>query len=215
MNLVSIDDQLVNVAQIVRKAPKITLRRAYMRAFREWCQQTQWLRISIDGVTEANTKIYGLGTDPNLDIMGIRAMSAVQNGTTFGVGPGDSTQWNPNLTPGFPRQYCYVPEGSFALQPTPNAVYTLTISAIVAPKETASQIPADPLVKYSNDIEAGALGYLLAIPGQPWTDENAAQRYMRDFQMGIANGKAEVQRSYNTGSQRARPRPFIVGTRYR
>jgi hypothetical protein len=215
VNLVALDDQLINVAQIVRKAPKITLRRAYTRALREWCQQTQWLRITIPGTTVADVKTYGLGTDPNLDIIGIRAMSGVQNGTTFGLGPSDSSQWNPNLTPSFPRSYCYMPEGGFALQPTPDKVYTLSISAIVTPKETsaAAQIPADPLVKYSNDIEAGALAYLLAIPGQPWTDLAAAARYSRDFASAIANGKAEVQRSYNTGSQRARPRPFLVGPR--
>lgn len=212
MNLVSIDDQLTNVAQIVRKAPKITLRRAYMRAFREWCQQTQWLRVTIPGATVANVKIYGMGTDPNLDIIAIRAMSAVQNGTTWGLAPSDSTQWNPNLKPAFPRRYCYVPEGSFALDATPDQVYTLSISVVVIPKETASQIPADPLVKYSNDIEAGALGYLYSIPGQPWTAEQLVAGSMRDFQMGIANGKADVQRSYNTGSQRVRPRPFMLGS---
>lgn len=217
MNFVALDDQLANIAQIVRKAPKITLRRAYTRAMREWCQQTQWLRVTIPGATTANTEIYGLGTDPNLDILAIRAMSLTQVvGTTpqtYGLRPSDSSQWNPNATHAAPRQYCYVAEGSFALFPTPDAVYTLSISAIVMPKETsaAAQVPADPLVKYSNDIEAGALAYLLAIPGQPWTDEAAAARYQRDFTSGISNGKAEVQRAFNTGSQRVRPRPFLTG----
>jgi len=218
VNLVALDDQLTNVAQIVRKAPKITLRRAYTRAYREWCQQTQWLRVTIDGVTTANVDKYGLGSDPNLDIVAIRAISLTQVvGTTpqtYGLRPSDSTQWVPNATPAAPQQYCYVPEGSFALYPTPDAVYTLSISAILTLKETnaAGQVPADPLIKYSNDIEAGALAYLLALPGQPWTDLAAAARYMRDFASGISNGKAEVQRSFNTGSQRVRPRPFLTGT---
>jgi hypothetical protein len=212
VNFVSVNDQLVNIAQIVRKAPNITLRRAYVRAMREWCQQTQWLRMTVLGATMASIKDYSLGTDANLDLIGIRAMSGVQNGTTWGMSPTDSSQWNPNSTPAFPRQYCYVPEGNFALEPTPDQVYTLTISVIVTPKETATQVPADPLVKYSNDIESGALAYLLNIPGQPWTDEAAAARYMREFTSGIANGKAEVQRSYNTGSQRVRPRPFLTGS---
>jgi hypothetical protein len=217
VNFVALDDQLTNIAQIVRKAPKITLRRAYSRALREWCQQTQWLRITVPGSTTANVETYGLGTDPGLDIIAIRAVSLTQVvGTTpqtFGLWPTDSSQWNLNLTPATPRRYCYVPEGSFALNPTPDAVYTLSLSVIVTPKETASaaQIPGDPLIKYSNDIEAGALAYLLALPGQPWTDAGAAARYGRDFASGIANGKAEVQRSYNTGSQRARPRPFLIG----
>lgn len=221
MNLVALDDQLANIAQIVRKAPKITLRRAYTRALREWCQQTQWLRVTVPGSTTANVEDYGLGTDPNLDIIAIRAVSLTQAiGTTpqtYGLRPSDSTQWNPNATPAAPQQYCYVPEGRFALYPTPDAVYTLSIGLIITPKETAAaaQIPGDPLVKYSNDIEAGALAYLLAIPGQPWTDAAAAARYGRDFASAISNGKAEVQRAYNTGSQRVRPRPFVVGVQWR
>ena len=218
MNTVALDDQLTNIAQIVRKAPKITLRRAYTRALREWCQQTQWLRITIPGSTTADVETYGLGTDPGLDIIAIRAISLTQViGTkpqTYGLRPSDSTQWNPNAIRDVPRQYCYVPEGSFALYPTPDAVYTLSISVIVTPKETAAaaQIPGDPLIKYSNDIEAGALAYLLALPGQPWTDAAAAARYMRDFASAIANGKAEAQRAYNTGSMRVRPRPFLTGS---
>lgn len=211
MNLVPIDDQLTNIAQMIRKCPKPTLRRAYGRAMREWCQQTQWLRTTIAGVTKAQTKVYSMGSDPNLDIMGIRAMSAVQGTTTFGLIPSDSSQWNLNLTPGFPRRYCYLPEGGFALDATPNAVYALTISIIIAPKETAIDIPVAPLVKWSNEIESGALAYLFGIPGQPWTNPAMVEPNLRDFQAGVANGKAEVQRSFNTGSQRSRPRPFGAG----
>lgn len=211
MNFVAIDDQLTNIAQIVRKCPKVTLRRAYGRAMREWCQQTQWLRATVAGATVANTKTYTLGQETGLDIIGIRAMSAVQGTTTFGLAPSDSSQWNPNLTPGFPRRYCYLPEGGFALDATPNDVYSLSISIIVTPQETAMQVPADPLVKWSNEIESGALAYLLDVPGQPWTNPGMAASYQRDFEAGVANGKAEVQRSFNTGSQRARPRPFGAG----
>jgi hypothetical protein len=210
-----IDDVLTNVRQIVRKAPNITLRRAYTRAMREWCQQTQWLRMNLSGPTIAGVKVMTLGTDPDLDIMGIRAVSVTDSSlptpSIFPVAPSDSTQWNPNLPPGRPRRYCYIPEGTIALDPTPDIVYALTISLIISPKESAEPtavIPDAPLVKYSNDIESGALAYLLSIPGQPWTDMNEAKRHAAAFQASINNGKAEVQRAYNTGSIRARSRWF-------
>lgn len=210
-----IDDYLANVRQIVRKAPSITVRRAYMRALREWCQQTQWLRVALPGFTTADTKIYTLGTDEALDVVGIRAASVTETvggrSQTSGLLPSDSTQWNADVQNALPRRYCYVPESKFALDPTPNATYDLLITLVVVPRESATQVPVDPLVKYSNNIEAGALAYLLSIPDQPWTDPAAALRYAREFAVGIANGKAEVQRSFNTGSMRVRSRPFLAG----
>jgi hypothetical protein len=226
MTLVAIDTVLTNVRQMVRKAPIITVRRAYTRAMREWCQQTQWLRVTVGGQTIISpdpVKIYTLGSDDNLDIMGIRAMSLTQtlNGgatQTFGLSPSDSSQWNPNLPVGVPRRYCYLPEGEFAVDPTPDAVYVLTLSVIVAPKESmlaTAMIPAEPLVKYSNDIEAGALVYLQNMKGEPWFDPGAAGANAKAFAAAINNGKAEVQRAFNTGSQRVRAMSFgSVGMRY-
>lgn len=218
MNFVDVFDQLANVAQIVRKCPTVTLRRAYVRALRDWCMQTQWLRTNVAGVTVADQAQYTLGNDPNLDIIGIYAMQASQvlGGTRqyWTLPPGDSGFWNANVVAGQPVRYCYVPEDQFALNPTPNAVFDLTITVILQPKDGTVNVPEAPLLKYSNDIEAGALAYLLNIPGMPWSNPQAAAMYAREFKSGISNGKAEVQRQYNTGAQRAKPRAFVVGSSY-
>lgn len=220
MDFVNVNDQLTNIAQIARRCPGPTLRRAYTRALREWCQQTQWLRVSLPGQTAVGVPVYNMGDDLNLDIIGLRAVSLTQViGTqpqTRGLSPSDSSLWNPNIPQGVPRRYQYVPEGKVALNPTPNAVFTFVMSMIVTPKESMAidaQVPAAPLVKYSNDIESGALAYLLAIDGQPWTNLGMAASYAKDFKAAIANGKAEVQRAYNTGSQRVRTGPFVTAGR--
>jgi hypothetical protein len=109
-----------------------------------------------------------------------------------------------------PTQYQYVPEAQFAIWPAPSSVIDLVVTAIVTPKEGAVNVPLAPLQKYSNDIEAGALAYLLMIPGMPWSNPGAAQLYKREFSAGISNGKAEAQRGYNTGPGRARPRQFVT-----
>jgi len=212
-----VDDYLVNVRQMVRKAPNVTTRRAFMRALREWCQQTQWLRVSLPGVTTAGKRNYNVGTDLNLDVIGIRA-AASSSTASAGVivaplTPSDSTIWTMGSSPGQPRRFCYIPEGQFGLDPVPDSAYNLLITLIVTPRETAEEVPIEPLAKYSNDIEAGALAYLLEIPGQAWTDEAAAAVQARRFAAGIANGKTDVQRAYNTGSMRIRPRPFLMGSR--
>jgi len=214
VNTVNANDQLVNIAQICRKAPTATLRRAFVRALREWCQQTQWLLMTLQGSTVANQQQYSLGDDPQLDIIGVKAISASQTGPTgiqtWPLVASDSTTWDPNMPAGLPTKYCYIPEAQFALQPIPSLVFGLTLTIILQPKEDAVNIPQAPLMKYSNEIEAGALAYLLAVPGQPWSNPAEAARREREFRAGISNGKADAQRAFNVGPQRARPRQFVV-----
>ena len=48
---VNVFDQLATIAVNVRKAPSTTLRRMYVKAFRDWCAETQWLRQTVTGAT--------------------------------------------------------------------------------------------------------------------------------------------------------------------
>jgi len=212
MEFVNVYDQVANIAQIVRKCPNITLARAYVRAYRDFCNQTQWLKVSIPGATVAGTVQYNLGTDTFTEITGVRAVQLTDaSGNKWGLSPADSGGWNPNRPSSMPRQFSYVGQGQVALFPTPDAVYSLLVSAIVQPKsEAVTQIPSECLRKYSNEIEAGALAYLLTIPGQPWSNPAMAEGYGRAFRSGIANAKADVQRGHNVGSQRVRPRTIFT-----
>lgn len=216
MNYVDVFDQLRNIAIVARKCPTPVLQTAYVTAVRDWCTQTQWLLTTVPGSTTANQSLYSLGSDPLLEIIAIKAMSVTftpqPGGTpqTLPVGVGDSESWNPIIQPGLPRQYAYVPEAQFALFPTPNAVFDLTISVVVSPVDNVRQIPEQLLRKYSSVFEAGALAQLLDIPGEPWTDQRKAAAHAAVFRSGISNGKADAQRNYNTGSQRVRPRPFLI-----
>lgn len=216
MNFVNVFDQLANVALIARKCPSTTLRRAYVMALRDWCAQTQWLRENVTGSTVVGQQQYSLGDDPYIEIIGIAAMSGTDNSTpsspqAFILRPSDSGAWPPNAARGRPTRYTYLPEAQFALWQPPDQVYGLTVTAIVQPKAEVGQIPEAPLLKYSSYLEAGALAYLLKIPGQPWTNLGEADKYDRFYRSGISNGKAEVQRNFNTGAQRVQPRAFVVG----
>lgn len=215
MQTVSVYDQLASVALVARRCPSTTLRRAYVTAMRAWCAQTQWLRVNIPGAAVAGTKVYSLGSDTYTEIVGIYAMSGTDTSgstdETFSIRKSDSSEWNPNLSTGRPLQYAYIPEGQFALHQTPDKVYSLTVTAIVQPKDDVAQVPSEPIKKYGDTFEAGALAYLLMLPGQPWTNMKEADKQDRVFRAGISNGKAEAQRQYNTGSNRVRPRAFVMG----
>jgi hypothetical protein len=104
-----------------------------------------------------------------------------------------------------------VPEAQFALFQIPNKVFGLTVTVVVQPHDDVAQVPADPLVKYSTPIEAGALMHLLRIPGEPWSGEKMAEKYEAIWNTGVSNGKADAQRSFNSGAQRVRARSFVLG----
>ena len=57
---VNVFDQLATIAVNVRKAPSTTLRRMYVKAFRDWCAETQWLRQTVTGATVDGTQTYSL-----------------------------------------------------------------------------------------------------------------------------------------------------------
>lgn len=215
MNYVDTRDQVVNIAQIVRRCPTITLTRAFGRAYRDWARQTQYLRVAIAGATVANTQQYDLGSDPYVEIVAVYAVQGTYTPAggspqNWALPPSDSGTWDSNAQPNTPQTYCYVPQAQIALYPIPDQVYDLLVTAVVQPKEDAAQVPETGLVKYRDGIEAGALAYLLEIPGQAWTNPQAALIQRARFQSSINNGKAEVQRAFNTGSVRARPRAFVV-----
>ena len=213
MILVDVFDQLAFVAERVRKCPTPTLQRAYIRAYRDWCEGSQWLRVDVTGTTEPNVPLYSLGDDPYLEIIGVFAMSANQvvGGFTqvWPVTPSNSGTWDANMPPNLPVRYTYVPEGQIALNPTPNKAVGILTTAIVQPKDGVTKVPSNPLKKWSSEIEAGALENLLSMRTTSWYDPGEAVRYGREFASGISNAKAEVQRSFNTGSQRAVPRRFL------
>ena len=216
MTTVNVFDQLASVASVVRRCPTPTLRRAYIKAMRDWCAETRWLRVEIPGVTVAGTVQYDLGSDTYTEIIAIHAMTGADNSTSvpqvFPIFPGDSGGWNANVQSGRPRQYAYIPEAKFALWQTPDKVYSLTVTAVIQPKDEVAQIPSEPLKKYSSGFEAGALMHLLRIPGQPWTDATLASKvYEPIWNSCVSNGKAEAQRNFNSGSQRVKPRAFVTG----
>jgi hypothetical protein len=214
MSYVDVFDQCANVVQMARGCPVPTLRRAYVTTMRDWCAQTQWLRVNVTGATVADQALYDLGSDNYIEIIGLYAMSGQDNTFTppqqWPIGPSDPANWNPALNTNRPLRYAYVPEGQMALNPTPDGVYGITYTAIVQPKEGVTQIPSEPLKKYSTGIEAGALAYLLAMKDTPWFNPQEAASQTRVYGAYISNGKAEVARKFNTGSQRAAARPFGV-----
>lgn len=213
MALVHVLDIARDVAQVCKKCPNGTLEAAIIRSARKFLRETRWYRSALTGSTAANTRAYSLGSDPYEEIIGIRAMSFTQtsgnSSQDWPIGVSDPTGWDPNLSTGSPRRYAYIPEGQFALDPIPDQVYPLTVTLVLIPKSGQNQLEERVLRKWDQAIQAGALDYLLRLK-EPWQDINEANAQQKRFQAAINNAKADEQREYQRGAQRARPRQFIV-----
>lgn len=212
--MINVNELLPNIATLVPRCPRGTLVRAYMKAAQDFCGQSRWLRETVLGASAPNVPVYSLGSDPNQQIIGIRAMSGSQ---TVGnqlqiwkIDASDSTGWDPNYPPNLPILYQYLPEGQFALFPLPNGIYDLTVTIQLQPLQGGVMLPSALIAKWQNELDAGALAYLYKIKGQAWSDPQESIVQQKAFQAGINNARADEQRSYNTGSARARPRRFIV-----
>lgn len=208
--MAAIIDVVQSVAQIARRCPTQTLVYAYARAARKLCRESRWYVVNINGEVVADQQTYTLGSDPQLEIVGIKAMQITDaRGKSHPVNPTDPTQWRETDQRDMPRWYAYVPEGGFAVYLIPNQTYPLLVTAQVTPKQGVTQLPDDLLVKWDQAFEHGALAYLLNIPSQPWTDPVQAEVNRRAFQAAIANAKADAQRSYNTGTVMATARRIL------
>ncbi|MBX3603188.1 MAG: hypothetical protein KF863_21415 [Rubrivivax sp.] len=207
---------IADVAQLVRNAPNPTLIAAYVRAARKFCRESRWLRVELLGQAEADTRVYSLGSDPYLEVLGLRAASAARtsgNTKRWPLTVSATDGWDPNAGPGKPQRYAYVPEAQVAIDPVPDGAYDLTLTLVVQPKAGVNELPEELLVKWDQVLQAGALAYLFAIPGQTWTDLAESKRQAAVLQSGINNARADEQREFNAGTTFIKRRRFLAGGR--
>jgi hypothetical protein len=209
-----VTDLLKDIAQRVRPCPQVSMQRAYVRAAREFCRQSQWYGVNLTAVLVAGTAIYDVNALGSLEALNIDSVSLQPLPAGNGVRPvpmnrGDPSQFVPGNTAGQPVRYGYLPEGAIAFDPPPNGAYPVTVRVICQPILEAVEVPDEILVKWQTALEAGALAYLYSLSGEPWADTREAMLQQRVFQGKINDARADRQRGYMVGSVRARPQSFV------
>jgi hypothetical protein len=122
--------------------------------------------------------LYGLGSDTYTEIIGVSAIAISKSATdTYGLDENSTVAWDPDDAASTPELFKYVPEGQFAVHPKPDAAYSLQVGVILQPKRGANSLDANLLTTWDYALQTGALGYLLAIPGQPWSNPTLAARH--------------------------------------
>lgn len=201
MTQVAILDLIAPVAQRVPRCPTPVLVQAYTDAVRQLCAKSRWYKATLPGATVADIQLYSLGSDVYNEIIGIKAMS-VNNGIKYvPVTESFSGNWDASLDPALPELYQYVPHGQFALHPTPDAIYPLTVSIVLQPKRGSNSVDDSLVVSWDYAFQAGALSYILKLPSQPWTDKQEANTQLLIFRDWMERAGSHEQRAYNPGAQ--------------
>jgi hypothetical protein len=213
--MADIVDLLQDIAQKIRPCPQITLQRAYLRAAREWCRQSQWYGVNVDAVLTVDTASYDINQLGQLEALNIESVSLQPLPVASGVrrvplNRGDATQFVPDNTSGQCRRFAYIPEGVLMFDPPPDRAYPVTVRILCQPTRSATTIPDELVVKWQTAFELGALSYLYDLSGEPWANPAEAKIKASEFRSRINDGKADKQRGYVVGSVRARPQPFVT-----
>jgi len=194
-------DLLPDVAQICRQAPTPTLIAAYVRAARQFCLESRWLQVGIDGVTTASTKAYNLGSDTYAEIFGVKGITLYEDAdspvflTEDGAGG-----WDPAEDAAVPQAFAYLPEAQVALHPTPDAAYDMTIAALIAPKRGATSIDSRLITRWEYALQDGALAYLFGLPDVPWTNPQLGELHAGKFRAAIGQAAEIAALGFNTGN---------------
>lgn len=198
MAVIAVSTLLTPLRQAARNYPEPLLIEAYVRAAQEFCQRSRWLTANVAAVTVADEPQYSLGSDPYAEVNGIRAIDIT--GLDAKIGPLTervSSQWDKNADPGMPELYQYVPEGNFALHPTPDQAYNLTITVTLQPKDGATSIDSTLPINWKRTIEKRAMANVLSIPGMPWTDLRRAEVLEQRFNAECHSAFINALRGYN------------------
>jgi hypothetical protein len=204
-----------DVMQKVRACPRETATNAYVRAARQLCGESRWFRQNLDAVLVPAQNLYDLGSDPWLEIVDVPYVSIQTNpGVTPGnkvpLNPMATNAFNPNAQDATPIGFAYVPEGQVAFWPTPDLAYPVSLTLVCQPRDGVSEVPDELITKWRVAFEDGALAYLYNITGEAWANPQLAMKHELAFRSAINNAKANVAMNFQSGSQRAMPRRFIV-----
>jgi len=215
--MAAVVDLVRDVKQVMQQCPALSIQRAYVRAARMFCLESRWLRRVITATLVPNTQYYSLGSDTLLEII---ALGPVQFTTppvpgrgqnVISINSADPGTFDPNQSPGAPCWYAYIPEAQIGFNPTPNLAYPVSITLIVQPRDGVAQIPDELVVKWRYAFEEGCKWFLYEIPGEPWSEPGKAQLCRQNYRGWVNEARAEVNRGYQQGPVRARPRaPWIV-----
>lgn len=190
------------VTMHIRNCPTPAITDALLRAAREFCDETRYVRESIVLDVVADQPLYTL--EPEVldycEVCGVRAVevdgiplvSEVQEGISHDEGGTDF--WN------------YEPPDQLRLFDPPKADRDegLKVRLILQPKEDATEIPDIVLRRYRNTIAHGAIYWLASMTKAAWSDPVLADRFEKKWIKEKGHARTDADRGHGVGNFRVR-----------
>ncbi len=208
---VPLDDFVPEISRLAKNVPYPTQTDALLRAARQFCYETWYVKRLITLTTQQYVGLYALPMESGEEeIVTINAASGTQqpNGGTLPLWP--TQVGNPNRAPQFPRWYSLVLPSSVNFFPIPDKEYPMQVQVVVQPTADAENLPIELFRGYARTIGYGAMSWIYAMPGESFTNVNEAQRMGRMFEAGINNGKTQAMRALLPGNPRVLPRRWVI-----
>ena len=104
---------------------------------------------------------------------------------------------------GQPRAYFQPTPGVVDFYPRPDGTdsYDIFMRVSYTPLRSATTVDSTVYEAYLEEIAAGALARLLAMPSAPWANEKAAAMYDNVFKSAKVQANIEASRSYGRGAK--------------
>lgn len=206
--MAALDSFLPRVYLLCPGVPRELAERELLRCARAFCQKTQLLRRTLAVAAEAGEAVVTLPAAEGLGVVQVRGVEIVGLGylepvleSALDAGPAG---WADET--GMPRRFFCPEPDRIRVLPTPAAPMVLRVTAVVAPTLAATSLPDRLLEDYGAAMEAGTAAALLLLPGQPWSNPEAAAAESALYHDGVGRALQRVANGHGVGAARVRPR---------
>lgn len=168
------------------------------RCLREFFMRTTVWRQSVDFTTSAGNSDYRITMPTGQDVASI--LNVLRDPETGGekkpLGKTTEVQRTSPHPPAMPRGWYYSLPQVVSVWPVPDGVYNLTAElAITLPilYDGEDTFPDDVFATYGEDIAAGIIGYMMGMPGKPWTQVQAGGGYVNRYENRIKTLRGKIR----------------------
>jgi hypothetical protein len=207
-----LDELLIHVLPYVPGCSASMAKRHLLNAAREWCRDTEiWQADLLPLITRAGRVGYALNTERHQEVVKInwvyvdtekcRLVAAAAAQTIL-----DEFRLNPDQVA---CAACWTTNREDVnLHPSPTTDGQLIrINAVLMPSKNAEELAEEVIGRHEESIAAGALGRLLSMPKEDWTDMDAASMWMGQFIDAKQRALFEVAHGFGRLRLRVRSAP--------
>lgn len=199
MATVKLEAFLPDVLIHVLECPEPVLLQALRNAVGEFCTETLiWNELTDEETVSSWPYDVSVGGDSRL----VRIVEVFVDDEPVDPLPADqggSLTWQTDQ--GQVEYYTTEGKDQLWLIKQPVSDVSLRLRLAYKPSPTATSVPSSLLDDWSEEISAGALARVMAIPNRPWSNPQLALFYGNVFDSGVRDAKAEVDRSFIRGAR--------------